>query len=147
MKAAMWMTPRTLGVKPTKELPEKNKLTGLAVLSLTLWRNKLIFRLLWTTSWIFQSEIVRFYKVIFWDKVGGTRSMIRILPIQFFDLQWMQGVNQCWLAQTVVGSNCDGVIGPKTIKDINCFQPDHFIAAFTVEKCRKIHYYLQEKAG
>lgn len=85
-----------------------------------------------------QAEIVRFYKVIFWDKVGGDRINDQDIANSIFDFAVNAGVStSVGLAQRVIGSSCDGVIGPKTIQTINCFGPDHFIAAFAVEKCRK----------
>ncbi|MEI6091953.1 MAG: putative peptidoglycan-binding domain-containing protein, partial [bacterium] len=38
------------------------------------------------------------------------------------------------LAQLVVEADPDGVIGPATITKLNAFDPDHFLAAFTVAK-------------
>ncbi|MEI8115647.1 MAG: glycosyl hydrolase 108 family protein [Bacteroidia bacterium] len=85
-----------------------------------------------------QTEIQRFYKVVFWDKIGGDQINDQEVAHSIFDFAVNSGVStSIGLAQQVVGANCDGVIGPKTIQAINSFQPDHFIAAFTVEKCRK----------
>ena len=38
------------------------------------------------------------------------------------------------LAQLVVEADPDGVIGPTTLDKLNAFDPDHFLAAFTVAK-------------
>ena len=38
------------------------------------------------------------------------------------------------LAQLVVQTDSDGVIGPQSIEELNKFAPEHFIAAFTVAK-------------
>jgi lysozyme family protein len=85
-----------------------------------------------------QSEIQRFYKAIFWDKVGGDNINNQDVANSIFDYAVNSGVStSVGLAQNVVGVSCDGVIGPKTIQAINNIQPDHFIAAFIVEKCRK----------
>lgn len=85
-----------------------------------------------------QAEIERFYKVIFWDKVGGDQINDQDIANSIFDFAVNAGVStSVGLAQRVTGSSCDGVIGSKTIQAINDFEPDHFIAAFTVEKCRK----------
>ncbi len=85
-----------------------------------------------------QFEIQRFYKVVFWDKVGGDQINDQDVACSIFDFAVNSGVStSAGLAQTVVGSGCDGVVGPQTIQAINNFQPDHFIAAFAVEKCRK----------
>jgi len=85
-----------------------------------------------------QSEIQRFYKAIFWDKVGGDIINDQEIANSIFDFAVNSGVStSVGLAQNVIGTNCDGVIGPKTSQAINNIQPDHFISAFTVEKCRK----------
>ena len=85
-----------------------------------------------------QAEIQRFYKAIFWDKVGGDNINDQEIANSIFDFAVNSGVStSIGLAQQVVDASCDGVIGPKTVQAINNFQPDHFIAAFTVEKCRK----------
>lgn len=85
-----------------------------------------------------QSEIHRFYKAVFWDKVGGDRINDQDVAHSIFDFAVNAGVStSVGLAQQVVGSSCDGVIGPQTIQAINAFAPDHFLAAFVVEKCRK----------
>lgn len=85
-----------------------------------------------------QSEIQRFYKVLFWDKIGGNEIKDQDVAFSIFDFAVNSGVSSSvGMAQNVIGASCDGMIGPKTIQAINSFQPDHFIAAFTNEKCRK----------
>jgi len=85
-----------------------------------------------------QTEIFRFYKVIFWDKVGGDLISDQEVAQSIFDFAVNSGVStSIGLAQKVVGASCDGVIGPRTIQAINEFQPDHFMAAFALEKIRK----------
>jgi len=87
---------------------------------------------------ILQGEIIRFYSVIFWDKVGGDHINDQEVANSIFDFAVNAGVStSVGLAQIVVGTSCDGVVGPKTIAAINLFNPDLFIAGFTVEKCRK----------
>ena len=85
-----------------------------------------------------QEEIKRFYKAVFWDKIYGDRINDQDIANSILDFAVNAGVStSIGLAQRVTGSSCDGVIGPQTIQAINDFEPDHFIAAFTVEKCRK----------
>lgn len=85
-----------------------------------------------------QEKVLQFYKVMFWDKVGGDLIVDQDVAASIFDFAVNTGeYASVFLAQTVVGCGCDGIIGPKTILAINAFAPDHFIAAFTVEKCRK----------
>ena len=85
-----------------------------------------------------QTEIFRFYKAIFWDKVGGDRIDDQDVARSIFDFAVNSGVStSVGLAQKVVGAGCDGVIGPRTLLSINAFEPDHFMAAFALEKIRK----------
>ncbi|HCY41786.1 MAG TPA: N-acetylmuramidase [Prolixibacteraceae bacterium] len=87
---------------------------------------------------LLQQEIARFYKSMFWDKVGGDLVNNQELADLVFDFAVNAGVSaSVGLAQKVVGSACDGVMGLMTIEAINRFDPDHFAAAFMVEKCRK----------
>jgi len=85
-----------------------------------------------------QTELQRFYKAVFWDKIGGDHICDQDVAWSIFDFAVNAGVStSVGLTQQVVGSSCDGVIGPLTIQSINAFASDHFIAAFSVEKCRK----------
>ena len=82
-----------------------------------------------------QTEIVRFYKVIFWDKVGGDQINDQDIANSIFDFAVNAGVGtSASLAQLVIETKTDGVIGPESIAKINAFNIDHFLAAFTVAK-------------
>ncbi len=89
---------------------------------------------------VIQAKLREFYKAVFWDKVGGDQLVDQDVAYSMFDFGVNTGVySSVFIAQTVVGfigANADGKIGPNTIKAINAFNPDHFIAAFMVEKVR-----------
>jgi len=82
-----------------------------------------------------QQNVSDFYRVTFWDKMNGDQIANQDIANSIFDF----GVNagsgtSSSLAQMVVGAKSDGVIGPDSISAINNFDPDHFLASFTVAK-------------
>jgi lysozyme family protein len=82
-----------------------------------------------------QEDVSHFYRVTFWDKINGDQITNQDVATSIFDF----GVNagsgtSASLAQMVIGAKSDGVIGPDSITAINNFDPDHFLAAFTVAK-------------
>ena len=82
-----------------------------------------------------QQNVSDFYRVNFWDKMNGDQIANQDVASSIFDF----GVNagsgtSASLAQMVVGVQSDGVIGPDSITAINNFDPDHFLASFTVAK-------------
>jgi lysozyme family protein len=82
-----------------------------------------------------QQNVSDFYRVTFWDKMNGDQITNQDIANSIFDF----GVNagsgtSSTLAQMVVGAKSDGVIGPDSISAINNFDPDHFLASFTVAK-------------
>ncbi len=82
-----------------------------------------------------QQDVIDFYRVNFWDKMNGDSIANQKIAESIFDFGVNAGVGtSVSLAQIVVQTEPDGVIGPQTIKAINEFVPEHFIAAFTVAK-------------
>lgn len=82
-----------------------------------------------------QQDIARFYEVTFWDKMNGDQLTNQEVANSIFDFGVNAGMGtSVSLAQMVVGADSDGVIGPKSVENINNFDPEHFIAAFTVAK-------------
>jgi lysozyme family protein len=82
-----------------------------------------------------QSSVADFYQVNFWDKMNGDQILNQEVANSIFDF----GVNagsgtSSSLAQMVVGVKSDGIIGPDSLASINNFDPDHFLASFTVAK-------------
>lgn len=79
-----------------------------------------------------------FYLANFWNKIDGDDIQNQDVADSIFDFAVNAGVGtSIQLAQKVVKTNPDGSIGPNTLKAINAFNPDHFIAAFTVAKIRR----------
>lgn len=82
-----------------------------------------------------QNEIARFYQINFWDTINGDNIQNQLVANSIFDFGVNAGVKtSASLAQMVVEAQADGVIGPQTLAKLNTFDPDHFLAAFTVAK-------------
>ncbi|BBE19459.1 phage protein [Aquipluma nitroreducens] len=82
-----------------------------------------------------QQNISDFYRVTFWDKINGDQIANQEIANSIFDFGVNAGVGtSASLAQMVVGAKSDGVIGPNSISAINNFDPEHFLASFTVAK-------------
>jgi len=109
MKAAMWMTRGLWGWNLQRNCPKK-----------TSWLDWLYYH--WPyeetssfsgfsgrTSWIFNLRSCGFIKWFFGQGWRGPVNDQDIANSIFWFCSECRGVNQCWLAQTVVGSNCDGV--------------------------------------
>ncbi len=81
-------------------------------------------------------ELVKlFYQVNYWNRIKGDQISNQEVATSIFDFAVNAGVStSSSLAQLVVGSPQDGVIGNQSIAQINAFDPDHFIALFTVVK-------------
>jgi lysozyme family protein len=84
---------------------------------------------------VLQEMIHDFYKINYWDRVGANTIENESVAFAIFDFAVNAGVGpSASLAQKVVGAKTDGVIGPVTVEALNKFDPEHFIAAFTVLK-------------
>ena len=82
-----------------------------------------------------QQYVLDFYRVNFWDKMNGDNISNQLVAQSIFDFGVNAGVGtSVSLAQMVVQAEPDGVIGQQSIDAINNFDPEHFIAAFTVAK-------------
>ncbi len=82
-----------------------------------------------------QDAIEHFYKVNFWDSVSGDDISSQLVADSIFDFGVNAGVRvSSALAQEIVGATADGVIGPKSVKALNAFDEEHFLAAFIVAK-------------
>lgn len=82
-----------------------------------------------------QEAIADFYRVNFWDRVKGDNITEQKVAESIFDFAVNAGVGtSASLAQMVVETKADGVIGQESIAKINAFDTDHFLAAFTVAK-------------
>jgi lysozyme family protein len=82
-----------------------------------------------------QEAIADFYRVTFWDKMKGDDISNQSVANSIFDFGVNAGMGtSASLAQMVIGAQTDGVIGPKSIAELNAFNSEHFLAAFTVAK-------------
>jgi len=82
--------------------------------------------------------VKRFYLVNFWNKIGGDNIQNQEVANSIFDFAVNAGATpSAELAQKIVGTKPDGIIGEKTAEAINAFNPDHFVAAFAVAKIRR----------
>ena len=82
-----------------------------------------------------QEAIADFYRVNYWDRIKADAITDQKVAESIFDFAVNAGVStSALLAQMVVETKPDGVIGPESIAKINLFDTDHFLAAFTVAK-------------
>ena len=82
-----------------------------------------------------QQKIRDFYQTQFWDPLNGDNIVDQDVALSIFDFAVNAGnTTSASLAQMVVEAKTDGVIGPNTLKKLNDFDPEHFMAAFTVAK-------------
>jgi lysozyme family protein len=87
-----------------------------------------------------QESVKDFYQMTFWDKMNGDQIENQDVSNSIFDFSVNAGIGTSGsLVQLVVGVKTDGVIGPDSISEINAFDYNHFLAAFTVVK---IAYYV-----
>lgn len=81
------------------------------------------------------AEIEQFYKINYWDKVKGNDITDQRVANTIFDFAVNAGVGtSSILAQKVAGVNEDGVMGVDSVTAINAFQPEQFLAYFTLAK-------------
>lgn len=82
-----------------------------------------------------QEKIKDFYLINYWDRLNASNIANDEVAASIFDFAVNAGVNtSASLAQMVAGADIDGFIGEKTLKKLNDFEPDHFLALFTVAK-------------
>jgi lysozyme family protein len=82
-----------------------------------------------------QEKVKDFYRVNFWDKINGSNINDDEVAASIFDFAVNAGVStSAGIAQMIVETERDGVIGKNTIKKINEFDPEHFLALFTISK-------------
>ena len=82
-----------------------------------------------------QSYVSDFYRVTFWDPMLGDKLKNQQVANSIFDFGVNAGLaTSVSLAQMVVDARVDGVLGPLSLEAINNFDPEFFIASFTVTK-------------
>lgn len=82
------------------------------------------------------TELVReFYRGNFWNRVRGDEIVDQAVAQMLFDFAVNAGaVVAVKLAQVVVGTAADGVIGPKTLEALNRAAAEHFVPSYTLAK-------------
>lgn len=82
-----------------------------------------------------QEALKDFYRVNLWDKMNGDIIASQRMAESIFDFGVNAGVGtSATLAQMIVEIEPDGVLGKETVAKLNVFDPEHFLAAFTVAK-------------
>lgn len=84
--------------------------------------------------------IKQFYQTNFWSPLNADHIQNQTTANSIFDFAVNSGLTtSIRLAQSIVGTKIDGVIGEQTLKKVNSMDFGHFQAAFTVAK---IEYYM-----
>jgi lysozyme family protein len=88
-----------------------------------------------------QLLIRSFYKETFWHPIKGDEIQSQLIAESIFDFCVNAGLKTgIVIAQTVIGINADGIIGPVTLKKLNGELPELFLASFTIGKiARYVH--------
>lgn len=87
-----------------------------------------------------QSGVADFYQHNFWNTISGDQIENQSVAESIFDFGVNVGAKKsASLAQKVVGASVDGIIGVDSLKQMNAFDPNLFLAAFAIEK---IGYYI-----
>jgi len=82
-----------------------------------------------------QNKVIAFYEQKFWLRTGGDMIINQQVAESIFDFGVNAGVGtSVELAQGVVGSETDGKMGIHTADAINSFDPDLFLASFSLAK-------------
>lgn len=82
-----------------------------------------------------QNLVQSFYLQNFWNKINGDIIASQKIAESIFDFSVNAGIKtSSSLAQTVVGSEPDGIIGKNTVAKLNIFNPTLFVAQFALLK-------------
>jgi len=81
------------------------------------------------------TQMVRdFYKAHFWDDIKGDQISNQRIAGCIFNFYVNTGKPAKTIAQLVVGSTPDGVIGDATVANLNAADPEKFIMSYTLGK-------------
>ena len=79
--------------------------------------------------------VMSFYRDNFWHKIKGDQIKDQLIAESLFDFSVNTGVRTATkLAQIVVGSTPDGIIGNKTLASLNATQEQLFISKYALAK-------------
>lgn len=78
------------------------------------------------------------YKRDYWDAIKGDSIYSQNIAESIFDFAVNSGVKtSSKLAQKIIGTTVDGIIGANTIAMLNSFNEEKFIPLFTIEKIKR----------
>ena len=90
-------------------------------------------------------EAKAIYKQDYWDKINGDDIADDLVAYEIFDTAVNMGVRTASkLAQMVVNSHPDGIIGSKTLKKLNSIDKELFIAMFKLSKIARYTYLVKK---
>jgi len=90
-------------------------------------------------------EAKAIYKKDYWDKIKGDEMQSDAIAYEIFDTAVNMGVRTASkLAQLIVKSHPDGIIGNKTLQKINNIDEELFVTSFKLAKVAR-YIYLVEK--
>jgi len=85
-----------------------------------------------------EDQVRRFYRAHFWRPLQADGIRHQPVAESIFDYAVNSGVRSAVRsAQRVLGVIDDGIVGPQTLNALNAADPDHFVAAYTLEKIRR----------
>lgn len=75
------------------------------------------------------------YKDNYWDRVKGDKIESQIIAGEVFDMAVNAGVRtSSKMAQSIIGTLADGVIGSKTLEVLNSVDDEKFVLAFKLSR-------------
>ena len=93
-----------------------------------------------------QKQVELFYLYEFWLPLKADQIQNQINADSIFDFAVNAGIITCvQLAQSIIGTKTDGVIGVITLTKINTIDPKHFQAAITVGKIAYYMYIIKKR--
>ena len=79
--------------------------------------------------------VLQFYKTHFWDRLKAEQIHNQRIAESLFDFAVNAGVRTAVkLAQLIVNSTPDGIIGPKTLEKVNAADEELFVAKYALAK-------------
>lgn len=82
-----------------------------------------------------QKQVEMFYRANFWSPLNADHISNQAIADSIFDFSVNAGMKtSVQLAQSIIGTRADGIIGVQTLAKLNAIDALHFQAAFTVGK-------------
>ena len=81
------------------------------------------------------SMVYDFYRVKFWNRIKGDEILSQRSCETIFDFSVNAGIRtSIKIAQIVIGSTPDGIMGPKSLKKINDYNEELFVSQYSLAK-------------